>query len=409
MNKRYTPEEQLKKICQNSVDLVSEEELLKKLTKSFKTKKPLIIKAGFDPSRPDLHFGHVVLLNKLKLFQDLGHQVIFLIGDFTAQIGDPSGTDKTRPILKAKEVKANAKTYSRQVFKILDKRRTRIQFNSSWMCKMSIEQLVELAGQYTVARMLEREDFSKRFKNNIAISIHEFLYPLVQGYDSVVLNADVELGGTDQLFNLLVGRELQNKQGLEPQCILTVPILEGLDGVKKMSKSYGNYIAIEDSPKDIFGKTMKLSDDLMVSYYELLTDRTIDEIEKLKQDLQTKKLSPMEAKINLAFYFVEKFYNYEQAEKEKANFKNVFSNKGIPQELEEHRLSSTQDLWICHLLTQVGFAASTSEARRLVEGQAVEINEKKVMDSKLKLDLKKGEEFVIKAGKRRFAKIKVEV
>ena len=402
-------EEQLKRIRSNSVDLVSEKELLKKLTESVKKKQPLRIKAGFDPSRPDLHLGHVVLLNKLKLFQTLGHQVVFLIGDFTAQIGDPSGSDKTRPILSQSKVKKNAKTYSNQVFKILDKNKTEMCFNSAWMNKMSAAELIDLSGQYTVARMLERDDFSKRFKKNQPICIHEFLYPLVQGYDSVVLKSDVELGGTDQLFNLLVGRELQKRKGQKPQCILTVPILEGLDGVQKMSKSYDNYIAIEDSPKDIFGKTMKLSDELMVRYYELLTDKTNEEMIQLKVGLKSGKKHPMEVKMDLAYFFVKRFHSSSAAKKEKENFKNIFSRHEVPDDIPEHIFPPTEDFWICHLIYEVGFSPSTSEARRLVQGLAVEINGEKIKDSNLKMSLKSGDDFILKVGKRRFAKVKVGI
>lgn len=408
MGMQMSPEEQVKKIRFGSVDFVSEEELLKKLVKSFTQKKPLKIKAGFDPSRPDLHLGHAVLLNKLKQFQDLGHQVIFLIGDFTARIGDPSGSDKTRPVLSSAQVKENAKTYSRQVFKILDRDKTTVCFNSQWMDKMLAGELISVASKYTIARMLERDDFSNRFKTNKSICVHEFLYPLVQGYDSVVLKADVELGGTDQLFNLLVGRELQKRSGQEPQCVLTVPVLEGTDGVQKMSKSYDNYIAIEDSPREIFGKTMKLSDPLMIRYYKLLTDKTNEEIRKLKEDLKSGKAHPMAVKKELACFFVERFYSASQAEKEKEHFENIFSRQGMPSDIQEHIFSPKEEgVWICHLIREVGFSSSTSEARRLVQGLAVEINGKKVRDDNLKMDLKKGDEFILKAGKRRFAKIKV--
>ena len=403
----FQPEEQLEKIRLRCVNLVSEEELLIKLKRSFKEKKPLIIKAGFDPSRPDLHLGHVVLLSKLKLFQDLGHQVIFLIGDFTAQIGDPSGVDKTRPVLSPSEVNENAKTYSRQVFKVLDRKKTKVCFNSVWMNDMSSVDLIHLAGQHTVARMLERDDFSQRFKKKQPICIHEFLYPLIQGYDSIVLKSDVELGGTDQLFNLLVGRELQRKKGQEPQCILTVPVLEGLDGVKKMSKSHDNYIAIEDSPQEIFGKTMKLNDELMVRYYELLTGKTKEEMEQLKKDLRTGKAHPMEVKMDLACFFVKCFHSSSAAKKAKENFKNIFSRHELPSEIPEHFISPSQDLWICYLICKVGLAPSTSEARRLISGRAVELNGKKIEDSNLKMNLKNGDELILKVGKRRFIKIKV--
>ena len=401
------PEEQLEKICLNAVDLVSEKELLEKLKNSFKKKKPLKIKAGFDPSRPDLHLGHVIVLNKLKTFQELGHQVVFLIGDFTAQIGDPSGLDKTRPTLSGEEVKKNAETYSRQVFKILDKNKTEVRFNSSWMSKLSAVDLIHIARQYTVARMLERDDFSKRFKGNQAICLHEFLYPLVQGYDSVVLEADVEIGATDQLFNLLVGRELQKRRGQEPQCVLTFPLLEGLDGVRKMSKSYDNYIAIEDPPREIFGKTMKLSDELMVRYYELLTNKTKAEVTQLKEDLKSGKKHPMKLKMALASFLVESFHGSVAAEKEKENFENVFSKQKVPSDIPDFFTPPEKDFWICHLISKVGFAPSTSEARRLIQGGAVEVNGEKITDSGLKMNLKAEDEFILKVGKRRFIKVKV--
>ena len=400
-------EEQLEAIRFGSIDLISEEELLKKLEKSFQNKKPLVIKAGFDPSRPDLHFGHIVLLNKLKLFQTFGHQVVFLIGDFTAQIGDPSGLDKTRPLLSPSIVKKNAETYSRQVFKILDKNKTKICFNSSWMNKMSASDLIQLSGQHTVARMLERDDFSKRLKKNHPLYIHEFLYPLVQGYDSFILKSDVELGGTDQLFNLLTGRELQKRKGQEPQCVLTVPILEGLDGVRKMSKSYDNYIAVEDSSRDIFGKTMKLSDELMIRYYELLTDKTYKEIVQLKEDLKSGKAHPMKVKMDLAYFFVKLFHGSSAAEKEEESFKNIFSRHKTPSDIQEYAIPPKEEFWICHLIHQTGLSSSTSEARRLIQGGAVEVNGQKIKDSNWKMDLKTGEEFILKAGKRRFVKVKV--
>lgn len=402
------PEEQIEKICYNSVDLVSKKELLEKIEDSFRKKKPLKIKAGFDPSRPDLHLGHVILLNKLKIFQDLGHQVIFLIGDFTAQIGDPSGLDKTRPLLSEEEVKKNAKTYSRQVFKILDKDKTELCFNSNWMNKMSAVELIHLAGQHTVARMLERDDFSKRLKKEQPICIHEFLYPLIQGYDSVVLESDVEIGATDQLFNLLMGRELQKRKGQEPQCILTFPLLEGLDGVRKMSKSYDNYIAVEDSPQEIFGKTMKLNDELMVRYYELLTNKTKLEMAQLKKDLQSGAVHPMEAKLDLAYFFVRCFYGSSEAKKAKENFKEVFSRQKIPSDIQTISHSPAQRIWICHLISKMGLVPSTSEARRLVQGGAVELNGDKITDSQLRIDLNSGDQFILKAGKRRFIKITVE-
>ena len=395
------PEEQLEKIKAGSVDVVSEEELLQKLKKSFKSNKPLQIKTGFDPSRPDLHLGHLVLLNKLKLFQELGHQVVFLIGDFTALIGDPSGRNQTRPMLEKSDIKKNAKTYSKQVFKILNKKKTKIRFNSEWMNKMSLPEFIKLTGQYTLSRMMERDDFSKRFKEQYSIGIHELLYPLVQGYDSIMLKTDVELGATDQLFNLLVGRELQKKAGQELQCIITFPLLEGTDGVRKMSKSFDNYIAFEDSPKDIFGKIMKLNDEMMFHYYELLTDKTPQELKELKNK------HPKEVKMGLGFYFVKLFYNSSLAEKAKIEFEKVFSKREVPSDMPEHQVQSTEAVWICYLLKDCKLAASTSEARRLVSSGAVQWNGKKVQDEQLKISLKKGEEGMLQSGRRNFIKIKV--
>ncbi len=395
------PEEQLKQIKVGSVDLVSEEELLRKLKKSFKNKKPLQIKTGFDPSRPDLHLGHLVLLNKLKLFQNLGHQVVFLIGDFTAMIGDPSGRNQTRPMLETSDIKKNAKTYAKQVFKVLNKRKTMIRFNSEWMNKMSIQEFIKLAGSYTLSRMMERDDFSNRFKEQHSIGIHELLYPLIQGYDSIMLKADVELGATDQLFNLLVGRELQKKTGQEPQCIVTFPLLEGTDGVRKMSKSFDNYIALEDSPKEIFGKIMKLSDEMMFHYYELLTDKTPQELKELKN----KHLK--QVKMDLGFYFVELCHGRSLAEKARVEFEKVFSKGEVPSDMPEHRVQPNKELWVCYLLKDCQLADSTSSARRLIKSGAIQWNGKKIQDDQWKIDLKKGEEHILQSGRRYFIKVKV--
>ena len=360
------PEEQLKQILTNTVDIVSKDLLLKKLKNSFKTKKPLRIKAGFDPSRPDLHLGHTVLLNKLQMFQKLGHQILFVIGDFTAQIGDPSGCSQTRPVLTAAEVKNNAKTYAKQVFKVLDKKKTQVCFNSQWMNKMSAGQLIQLASQYTVARMLERDDFTKRWKQNNSISIHEFLYPLVQGYDSVALKADVELGATDQLFNLLVGRDLQKKAGQDSQCILTVPLLEGISGIQKMSKSYNNYIALEDPPMEMFGKVMKLSDERMLHYYELLMDQTTVELRQLKKDLSSGKLHPKTVKMQLALSIVNRFHSKAAGQKAFMEFERIFSAREMPTNIPQYKYSATKQVWICRLLKDMNLVPSTSEAKRLI-------------------------------------------
>lgn len=404
---KLTAEEQLKLLKQGSVDLISEKELLEKLKKSEKDNKPLKIKAGFDPSRPDIHLGHTVVINKMKQFQDLGHTPVFVIGDFTALIGDPTGKNETRPALSPEEVQANAKTYAQQVFKILDSEKTEVVFNSKWLGAMSSYDFIRLASQYTVARMLERDDFAKRYKANEAISLHEFLYPLVQGYDSVALRSDVELGGTDQLFNLLVGRDLQKTAGQSSQVVMTMPLLEGLDGVQKMSKSLDNYIAVEDSPRDMFGKTMRVSDDLMIRYYELLTDIKPGELQTLKNGLKDGSLHPRKAKVDLAKFLVTRFHGREQAENAEKEFDRIFVNKGLPDEMPEFEWNKQDGVWICSLLKEVGLAASTSEGRRLIQGGAVEWAGEKIKDPQKKLNLTPGE-YVLKAGKKKFARIRVK-
>ena len=366
------PREQLNELKKGALDIVSEGELLAKLKKSFDTGKPLRVKTGFDPSRPDLHLGHTVLLNKMRQFQRLGHHVIFLIGDFTALIGDPSGRNEARPPLSEEEIKENAKTYARQVYKVLDKEKTEVDYNSRWMKGFSSSDFIRLASHYTVARMIERDDFTKRFQNHQPISIHEFLYPLVQGYDSVALKSDIELGGTDQRFNLLVGRELQKAYGQEPQCILTVPILEGLDGVQKMSKSLDNYIAVEDTPKDIFGKTMRVSDELMIRYYELLADISVAELNKLKEDVKTGALHPRQVKVSLAKTLVARFHDQAAADNALEEFERIFVKKGLPDDVPVKELKPIDSVGICKLMADLGLAASNGEARRLVEGNAVE-------------------------------------
>ena len=400
--------EQLKLLKKGIVDLVSEKELLEKLEKSVKTGKPLRIKAGFDPSAPDLHLGHSVLINKMRQFQLLGHDVIFLIGDITGMVGDPQGKNETRKVLTKEDVEANGKTYARQIFKLLDEKKTIVDYNSRWFGNFNIFELFKLCGQYTVARMLERDDFQKRFKNQNPISIHEFLYPLLQGYDSVALKADVELGGNDQRFNLLVGRDMQKSYGLEPQVVMTTPLLEGLDGVNKMSKSLNNYIGIEEPPREIFGKTMRLSDEMMIKYYELLTDITPDALQIIKDEMAQGKRNPRDVKIELASTFVERFHSKEDAEKAKQEFFEIFSNKGTPTDIPEWSTAPQKDLWICKLLVDSGVAVSTSEGKRLVEGGGVERDGEKIKDSKLKLDLKSGESFVLKAGKKKFVKVIVK-
>jgi len=401
------PEEQLKQLKLKSFEIVSEAELLSKLKKSAKDNKPLRIKAGFDPSRPDLHIGHTVLLNLMRQFQLLGHHVMFLIGDFTALIGDPSGRNEARPPLTTEEIKANAETYARQVFKVLDREKTEVVYNSTWMMKFTAADFIRLASQYTVARMIERDDFTKRFKGGTPIFIHEFLYPLVQGYDSVAMKADVELGGTDQRFNLLVGRDLQKSAGQEPQTIITVPILEGLDGVQKMSKSLDNYIAVEDNPRDMFGKTMRVSDELMLRYYELLTDMGADEVGQLKLDLASGKKHPRAVKVELARTLVERFHSAEAASNAVAEFDRIFVNKGLPDEIPVKKIPPQVQTGICKLMVKAGLAATNSEARRLIEGGAVEREGTKISDPQLKIDLKTGDAFILKAGKKKFVRVQV--
>lgn len=399
------PKEQLKLILRGAVDVVSEEELLKKLEKSYKENKPLRVKVGFDPSRPDLHLGHTVVINKMRQFQELGHHVMFLIGDFTALIGDPTGKNETRPALSRDEVAEYAKTYARQVFKILDPEKTEVMYNSHWMEKFTSFDFIKLTAQYTVARMIERDDFSNRFKAQTPISIHEFLYPLVQGYDSVAMKADVEMGGTDQRFNLLVGRSIQKSYGQESQCILTMPILEGLDGVQKMSKSLNNYIAVEDSPKDMFGKTMRLSDELMIRYYELLSDLNTAEFEKLKSDLKNGAAHPRDVKVRLAKFFVKRFHGEAAAENAEKEFNEIFVNKGLPDDIPTTTLAEGEYKFP-QLIAKLGLAASNSEARRAIEANAVAINQEKVSDPDITYAVSNSKDVtLVNSGKKRWVKV----
>jgi len=385
---------QLDLIKRGSVDVISEDYLKLKLEKALRDNTPLKIKAGFDPTMPDLHLGHTVLLYKLRQFQELGHKVFFLIGDFTGMIGDPSGVSETRRPLTREEVLSNAATYERQVFKILDPSKTEVVFNSQWMSKMSGEEIIHLCAKYTVARMLEREDFKKRYTTGHSIGIHEFLYPLVQGYDSVMLKADVEVGGTDQRFNLLVGRDLQKEYGQEPQVVVTMPLLEGLDGVKKMSKSQKNYVGIEESPKEIFGKIMSIDDQLMIRYYELLTSQDINAV---------KAAHPMEAKKKLAEEIIERFYDRGAAVKAREEFEGVFSDRNsLPADMPEYTISD-EKRWLPHILTASGMTKSNGEALRLIKEKAVEIDGVKVLHSDM--ELQAGQVQIIKIGKRRFVKI----
>ena len=395
MNKK----EELELIKRGSDEVLIESELIEKLNKG----KPLKIKAGFDPTAPDLHLGHMVLLNKLRQFQDLGHIVYFLIGDFTGMIGDPTGKNVTRPPLSEEDVKQNAKTYSEQVFKILDKSKTQIVFNSKWLNDLGAEGVVKIASTHTVARMLERDDFAKRYKANHPISIHEFLYPLLQGYDSVALSADIEIGGTDQKFNLLMGRELQKHFGQTLQCILTMPLLEGLDGVQKMSKSSKNYIGINEPPEIIFAKLLSLSDELMWRYIELLSLSSFEQINSWKKRINEGE-NPKNIKVEFAKEIVERLYDKKAAQKAEDNF-NIRAKGDVPEDIEEHLISIIEldNLNIPQLLKKINLVASTSEAFRLIKGGGVKINGKKIVDSKFNIN--KSKTFTIQVGKRKFAKV----
>ena len=394
-------EDAMQQIKRGADEILLESELQEKLKRNV----PLNIKAGFDPTAPDLHLGHTVLINKMRQFQELGHHIMFLIGDFTGLIGDPSGKSVTRPPLSPEEIQVNARSYKQQVFKILDPDLTEICFNSDWHGKRNSADMIKLASKYTVARMLERDDFSKRFKGNQPISIHEFLYPLVQGYDSVAMKADVELGGTDQKFNLLVGRELQKSEGMEPQVILTMPILEGLDGVQKMSKSLNNYIGIEDSPDDMFGKLMSVSDDLMWRYFELLSFRPMTEIEAFKSEVQEGK-NPRDVKFLLAEEIITRFHSAKAAKSAKRNFIDRFAKGAIPDEMPEVRLN-LQDAYIgvATMLKQAGLTSSTSESFRMIKQGAVKIDGGKVEDRDLQL--KQGQKLIAQVGKRKFVRIEL--
>ena len=393
--------EALKLINRGTDEILTESDLKKKLDSG----KQLVIKAGFDPTAPDLHLGHTVLLNKLRHFQDLGHRVVFLIGDFTGRIGDPSGTNKTRPTLDAKDLEENAKTYEKQVFKILKKDLTDVRFNSEWCEKLGADGLIRLAAKYNVARMLERDDFSKRFSENKSIAIHEFLYPLVQGYDSVALKADVELGGTDQKFNLLVGRELQRDYDQEPQVVITVPILEGLDGVKKMSKSLNNYVAIDEEPDEMFGKIMSISDDLMWRWFELLSFMSEDEINSLKKEMQDGK-NPRDIKFILAEEIVDRFHKDGDGQKCKELFLNRFQKGQIPENVDSVKVNiDGESILLVNLLKETNMVASVSEGNRLIKQGGIKVNSEKVNDPKFEISI--NSENLYQVGKRRFLKIKI--
>ncbi|WP_440997781.1 tyrosine--tRNA ligase [Arhodomonas sp. SL1] len=395
-----TIEESLAILRRGAEEILPETDLAERL----KEGRPLRIKAGFDPTAPDLHLGHTVLINKLRQFQDLGHQVVFLIGDFTGMIGDPSGKSATRPALTPEEISENARTYQDQIFRILDPERTRVEFNSRWMGPMKAEDMIRLAAKYTVARMLERDDFHKRYEENRSIAVHEFLYPLVQAYDSVALEADVELGGTDQKFNLLVGREIQREYGQKPQVILTMPILEGLDGVQKMSKSLGNYVGIREPADEMFGKIMSVSDDLMWRYFELLTFRPLAEIERLREQVLDGR-NPRDVKFELAEELVGRFHSAEASARAKEGFVARFQKGAMPEDMPEVTLEVGNDgLPIASALKQAGLTPSTSEALRMIKQGAVRVDGERIEDRDLVLS---GEQtMVMQVGKRRFARVR---
>jgi len=395
-------EEQLELLRRGSVDLVDEDQLRSKLQRACDTGTPLTVKTGFDPSSPDLHLGHTVLLQKMRHFQSLGHRVVFLIGDFTARIGDPSGRNLTRPQLSTEQVEENAKTYKQQVFKILDPERTVIDYNSRWLDDLGSAGMIRLAGRYTLARMMEREDFRSRFESNQPISLHELLYPLAQAYDSIALEADVELGGHDQIFNLLVGRDLMKEEGLEPQVVLTVPLLVGTDGTEKMSKSLGNAIAVEDPPREIYGKTMSIPDELMWDWYLLLTDLDEKEIEERKDAVESGELHPKRAKQDLAFELTARFHSEDAAAEAAREFENVFTDGGLPDDIPEIERHGPELL--ANLISETDLATSKNEARRLIQQGAVSIDGARQSDPFFEIP-PKAEPYLIKVGKRRFLRL----
>ena len=384
---------QLELIRRGTAEIISEEDLIAKL----KENRPLNIKAGFDPTAPDLHLGHTVVLQKMKHFQELGHNVTFLIGDFTGMIGDPTGKSETRKPLTKEQVLANAETYKEQVFKILDPEKTKICFNSSWLEPMTMKETLSLMAKFTVARIIERDDFQKRYKAGEPIGMHEFMYPIMQGYDSVCMNADIELGGTDQKFNLLVGRDLLRQYGKQAQIAITMPIIEGLDGVQKMSKSLGNYVGISESPKDMFGKLMSITDELMFRYYTLLSDMSLADIEKMKKDIETGDFHPMQAKKNLAREIVTRYHGAQAGLDAEEEFVRIFSNRNTPTDIQEYKISGN----FLDIILALNFASSKSEARRLAEQGGVHFENEKIYD----LTITPDHEGILKVGKRKFAKL----
>ena len=402
--------EQIEILKRGVSDLISEEELREKLKEAEKEGRPLKVKLGLDPTAPDIHLGHTVVLRKLKQFQDLGHEVYLVIGDFTGMVGDPTGKSETRKQLTEEEVKENARTYQEQFSKVLDRDKTKLVFNGDWLGDMNFADVLELSSKYTVARMLERDDFSKRYEAGKPIGIHEFFYPLMQGYDSVAIEADVELGGTDQRFNLLVGRNLQKEYGQEPQVIVMMPLLEGLDGVNKMSKSLDNYIGVYDKPADMFGKVMSLPDDLIARYFELLTDVSQEKLADIKEKLERDDFNPMNLKKELAREIVTEYHDAEAAEKAQQEFENVFSRGNLPEDIPEIEIEESEledgELWIVKLVAKTGLVDSNSEARRMIKQGAVTIDDEKY--KKINLDIEVEDGMIIQIGKRRFAQIKLK-
>ncbi|MBQ4897388.1 tyrosine--tRNA ligase [Paenibacillus sp. Marseille-P2973] len=403
-------ERQLQVISRGVVEIVPEDELRQKIMKSVVTGTPLNVKLGLDPSAPDIHVGHTVVLQKLRQFQQFGHQIQLIIGDFTGKIGDPTGKSETRKQLSEEDVQRNAETYRQQIFKILDPEKTKVFFNSEWLAPMTFEEVVKLAAKVTVARMLERDDFTKRYQNGQPISIHEFFYPLMQGMDSVALHTDIELGGTDQKFNLLMGRTLQKEYGLEPQIAIMTPLIEGLDGVQKMSKSLGNYIGIDEEPNEIYGKSMSVPDDLMLKYFELATDLTNEELAVLSEGVKLGAVHPRDAKMQLAYTFVRMYHGVDAAEAAQEHFITVFQQRALPEDIQEITVAAGElndgKIGLIKLLSLLGFAASNSEARRSIQQGAVKVNEEKLTDPNAEIAIADGD--VIQVGKRKFAKLLVK-
>ena len=397
-------EEQLKVIRRGTVEIIPEEELTDKIKRSIEGNKPLRIKQGFDPTAPDIHLGHTVCLRKLRQFQELGHQVILIIGDYTGMVGDPSGRSETRPQLTQEEIKRNAQTYQEQFFRVVDEGKTEVHFNGEWFGKMSFQEIMHLASNFTLARMLERDDFSNRYKEQIPISIHELFYPLMQAYDSVMIKADVEIGATEQKFNLLAGRHIQEIYGQKPQVVLTMPVLVGTDGQQRMSKSLGNYIGVAESAEEIFGKIMSISDEMIYDYFELVTDLGTDELRRIKKELGEKKTNPMVLKKRLGKEIVRMYWSQEDADKAHQEFERVFSKKELPQEIPVKHLEHDQaEMWVGHYLVEAGCAKSTSEVKRLIKQGGLYIDNERVSDENLKISV--AGEKLVRLGKRRFFKI----